>query len=64
VASSGNNFFDKFQRAGKLSIQAQKLWQDVLDQKGIDTAMLRWDGTPNKIHLGANAILGCFPCLR
>ena len=31
---------------------------DVLDQKGIDTAMIRWDGTPNKIRLGANAILG------
>jgi enolase len=31
---------------------------DVLDQKGIDTAMLRWDGTPNKSRLGANAVLG------
>jgi enolase 1/2/3 len=31
---------------------------DVLDQKGIDRAMLQWDGTPNKIRLGANAILG------
>ena len=34
------------------------LGMDVLDQKAIDTAMLRWDGTPNKIRLGANAILG------
>jgi len=31
---------------------------DVLDQKGIDRAMLRWDGTSNKTRLGANAILG------
>ena len=31
---------------------------DVLDQKGIDRAMLQWDGTPNKIRLGANALLG------
>ena len=34
------------------------LGMDVLDQKAIDTAMLHWDGTPNKIRLGANAILG------
>ncbi len=33
------------------------LGMDVLDQKAIDTAMLGWDGTPNKIRLGANAIL-------
>jgi enolase len=38
-------------------IAPKLLGKDVLDQKGIDTAMLRWDGTPNKIHLGANAIL-------
>ena len=31
---------------------------DVLNQKGIDTAMLQWDGTPNKMRLGANALLG------
>ncbi len=31
---------------------------EVLDQKGIDTAMLQWDGTPNKTRLGANALLG------
>jgi enolase len=36
----------------------QLLGMDVLDQKAIDTAMLQWDGTPNKIRLGANAILG------
>jgi len=34
------------------------LGMDALDQKGIDRAMLRWDGTPNKNRLGANAILG------
>jgi enolase len=34
------------------------LGMDVLDQKAIDTAMLQWDGTPNKFRLGANAILG------
>ena len=31
---------------------------DVLHQRGIDSAMIRWDGTPNKIKLGANALLG------
>jgi enolase len=31
---------------------------DIFDQKGIDTVMLRLDGTENKSHLGANAILG------
>ena len=30
----------------------------VVDQAGIDTAMLELDGTPNKERLGANAILG------
>ncbi|MGH7680109.1 MAG: phosphopyruvate hydratase [Gemmatimonadaceae bacterium] len=30
---------------------------DAADQLGIDTAMLELDGTPNKAHLGANAIL-------
>src|SRR4030043_2245590 len=34
------------------------LGMDALEQKGIDRAMLRWDGTPNKNRLGANAILG------
>ena len=31
---------------------------DALDQQAIDTAMLELDGTANKSHLGANAILG------
>ena len=39
-------------------IAPKLLGTDVLDQRGIDTAMLQWDGTPNKSRLGANAILG------
>jgi len=31
---------------------------DIFDQKAIDTALLKLDGTPNKSNLGANAILG------
>ena len=31
---------------------------DVLDQSGIDQALIALDGTPNKSRLGANAILG------
>jgi enolase len=31
---------------------------DALDQVGIDKMMIKLDGTPNKAHLGANAILG------
>jgi enolase len=31
---------------------------DVFHQKGIDTLLINLDGTPNKSHLGANAILG------
>jgi enolase len=31
---------------------------DVLDQKGLDRALIELDGTPNKGRLGANAILG------
>ena len=31
---------------------------DVRDQKGIDDAMIKLDGTPNKANMGANAILG------
>ncbi len=31
---------------------------DALDQARIDTVMIDADGTPNKSHLGANAILG------
>lgn len=38
-------------------IQPALIGQDVLDQQGIDTLMLRLDGTHNKSHLGANALL-------
>src|SRR5512134_3282744 len=31
--------------------------QDVVDQRGLDQAMIALDGTPNKATLGANAIL-------
>jgi len=31
---------------------------DVLDQKGLDRALIELDGTPNKGRLGANAMLG------
>jgi enolase len=31
---------------------------DAEDQRGIDTALIQLDGTPNKARLGANAILG------
>jgi enolase len=31
---------------------------DALDQRGVDRTMCELDGTPNKKHLGANAILG------
>lgn len=31
---------------------------DPTDQRGIDEAMIKMDGTPNKSKLGANAILG------
>ena len=31
---------------------------DIFDQKAIDTALIKLDGTPNKSNLGANAILG------
>src|SRR4030088_1237726 len=31
---------------------------DVLDQKGLDQALIELDGTPNKGRLGANAVLG------
>jgi enolase len=32
--------------------------RDVLDQEGLDRALVELDGTPNKGRLGANAILG------
>ena len=31
---------------------------DIFDQKAIDIALIKLDGTPNKSNLGANAILG------
>ncbi len=31
---------------------------DAMDQSGLDHALLALDGTPNKSHLGANALLG------
>lgn len=31
---------------------------DAADQRAIDDAMLKADGTPNKANVGANAILG------
>ena len=31
---------------------------DAADQRAVDDAMLKADGSPNKINLGANAILG------
>lgn len=31
---------------------------DVFNQKGIDSLLIKLDGTPNKAYLGANAILG------
>ena len=34
------------------------LWWDATDQKAIDQMLIELDGTPNKSHLGANAILG------
>ena len=39
-------------------IQNALIGMNVLDQNGIDQAMLQLDGTPNKSKLGANAILG------
>jgi enolase len=39
-------------------IAPRLIGMNALDQKGIDTAMLQWNGTPNKNRLGANAILG------
>ena len=39
-------------------ISPKLLGMDVLDQKAVDQTMIKLDGTPNKIRLGANAILG------
>jgi enolase len=35
---------------------------DAADQRAIDNAMLKADGTPNKNNVGANAILGSKLC--
>lgn len=40
------------------TIAAEVTGLDALDQVGIDTMMVKLDGTPNKAKLGANAILG------
>src|SRR4030066_2258057 len=46
-------------------ISPKLLGMDVLDQKAIDQTMIKLDGTPNKIRLGANAILGVsLPCAK
>jgi enolase len=39
-------------------IAAAVAGRDVLDQEGLDRALIELDGTPNKSRLGANAILG------
>jgi len=39
-------------------ISPKLLGMDVMGQKAIDQTMIKLDGTPNKIRLGANAILG------
>jgi enolase len=39
-------------------IAPKLLGMDALDQKRIDSTLIRLDGTPNKARLGANAILG------
>ncbi len=39
-------------------IEPELLDLDAMDQQAIDQALIDLDGTPNKSHLGANAILG------
>ena len=48
------------QAAGHINteIAGALIGKDVLDQAGIDRALIDLDGTPNKSRLGANAILG------
>jgi enolase len=41
----------------KQTIAPKLVGMNVLDQKAIDSAMIRWDATPNKRRLGANSIL-------
>ena len=40
-------------------IEPELIGMSVLDQRGIDHALLALDGTENKGKLGANALLGC-----
>ena len=40
-------------------IEPKLIGMSVLDQRGIDRALLDLDGTENKAKLGANALLGC-----
>jgi enolase len=40
------------------TIAAELVGLDAADQAGVDTALIELDGTPDKSHLGANAILG------
>jgi len=42
----------------RTEIRDLMLGRDVLDQAGLDHALIELDGTPNKARLGANAILG------
>ena len=37
---------------------------DVTKQREIDTLLLQLDGTPDKSHLGANAMVGTYPSIR
>jgi enolase 1/2/3 len=39
-------------------IGPEVIGMDALDQQGLDAALIALDGTPNKSHLGANAVLG------
>jgi enolase len=39
-------------------IGPEVIGMDALDQRGLDDALIALDGTPNKSHLGANAVLG------
>lgn len=45
-------------------LSAAIMGMDSADQRAIDEAMLKADGTPNKANLGANAILGSKWSLR
>lgn len=40
------------------ALSAAVMGMDVTDQRAIDDAMIKADGSPNKSNLGANAILG------